>query len=219
MKIPEARTAVNKEWHKLKSLPAWDEKKAKPKDAVVHGAKKDGKTIHFANFGDFLSFEEPKLVSMQHDGETNKEVHLQQAGTVLGGLSQLGEGIDVMVFCFSVVFFCSKCTAKTEPTAGSDNTTTPQNLVLNTSQSSSHFSISTCLYCILMRSLVCSSNMAVVDTLSLFCKLTFCLQISSWRNYSAIIQSLEVITSIRIAFADFFSLNSGLFHQTWKEKS
>ena len=37
--FPEAKAAVDKEWSKLKSLTAWDDKEVKPKAAVVAKVK------------------------------------------------------------------------------------------------------------------------------------------------------------------------------------
>ena len=57
MKIPEAQAVVHKERDELKSLPAWDAKKVKPKAAEVQRAKKERKTTHFANLMVFSSVE------------------------------------------------------------------------------------------------------------------------------------------------------------------
>ena len=54
--ILDAEAVVNKEWGQLKS-PAWDEKKVKPKAAVVQKAKKEGKTIHFTKLMDLCHLE------------------------------------------------------------------------------------------------------------------------------------------------------------------
>ena len=43
MKIPEAKAAVDKEWMKVKTIPAWDVKKVRPILEVIRQAKKDGK--------------------------------------------------------------------------------------------------------------------------------------------------------------------------------
>ena len=41
LKISGAKAAINKEWNKLKTLPAWDEKKVRSKKDVVSEAKKN----------------------------------------------------------------------------------------------------------------------------------------------------------------------------------
>ena len=61
MNIPEAKAAVDKEWSKLKSLLAWDDIQVKPKAAVVQTAKKEGKTIHFANLVDLCHLKNAEL--------------------------------------------------------------------------------------------------------------------------------------------------------------
>ena len=43
MKIPEAKSAVEEEWHELDTVPAWDVKKARPKSEVIRQAKKEWK--------------------------------------------------------------------------------------------------------------------------------------------------------------------------------
>ena len=56
-----ARAAVDKEWDKLKSLPAQDFKKAKPKSEVVQQAKKDGRLVHFASLMDICHLKHSEL--------------------------------------------------------------------------------------------------------------------------------------------------------------
>ena len=42
MKIPAAKTAVDKEWEKLEKIPAWDETKVRNKSEVIHEARTRG---------------------------------------------------------------------------------------------------------------------------------------------------------------------------------
>ena len=52
----DAKAAVDKTWNELNTIP-WDVKKVRPKSDVIRQAKKDGKTVHFANLMDPLSLE------------------------------------------------------------------------------------------------------------------------------------------------------------------
>ena len=44
----EAKAAVDKDWDKLKNLPAWQESKDKSKQDVIEQVQKEGKRVHFA---------------------------------------------------------------------------------------------------------------------------------------------------------------------------
>ena len=48
MKIADAKAAVDKEWKKLKPIPAWQLDKVKSKKEVVLKAQRDKKKVHFA---------------------------------------------------------------------------------------------------------------------------------------------------------------------------
>ena len=39
MKMPGAKAAVNKEWHKLNNLPVWSEYEVRAKTDVIHEAQ------------------------------------------------------------------------------------------------------------------------------------------------------------------------------------
>ena len=52
MKIPDAKAAVNKEWKKLETIPAWDLEKVKSKKEVLLEAQRDNKKVHFATLMD-----------------------------------------------------------------------------------------------------------------------------------------------------------------------
>ena len=49
MKIPDATAAVDKEWKKLETIPAWDERKVKSKKEVIKEAQKNNIKVHFAS--------------------------------------------------------------------------------------------------------------------------------------------------------------------------
>ena len=55
MRIPEAKTVVDKEWNKLEKLLAWDHKKVRPKAEVIQQAEKDRRTVHFTSLMDLCS--------------------------------------------------------------------------------------------------------------------------------------------------------------------
>ena len=63
MKNTDAKAAVDKEWGKLKNLPARDVKKAKPKTEEVLQAKKVGIPFHFASFMDRCHLKHSSLPS------------------------------------------------------------------------------------------------------------------------------------------------------------
>ena len=46
MKIPDAKTAVDKEWEKLEKKPAWQLTKVRNKKEVNAEARNEGKTVH-----------------------------------------------------------------------------------------------------------------------------------------------------------------------------
>ena len=55
MNIRDAKPAVDKEWKKLATVPAWDLGKAKSKKEVILEAQRDKKKVHFATFDGHLS--------------------------------------------------------------------------------------------------------------------------------------------------------------------
>ena len=52
MNIPDARTAADKEWDKLKNIPASQESKVARKQEVIDEAQKEGETVHCATVMD-----------------------------------------------------------------------------------------------------------------------------------------------------------------------
>ena len=52
MKIPAAKTAVDKEWEKLEKISAWNLTKVKSKKQVIDEARTSGATVHFASLMD-----------------------------------------------------------------------------------------------------------------------------------------------------------------------
>ena len=48
MKILDAQAAVDKEWKKLETIPAWQLGKVKSKKEVILEAPRDNKKVHFA---------------------------------------------------------------------------------------------------------------------------------------------------------------------------
>ena len=48
MKIPDAKAAVDKEWKKLETIPAWDLEKSRARREVILEAQRDKKKVHFA---------------------------------------------------------------------------------------------------------------------------------------------------------------------------
>ena len=58
MKIPDVNAAVDKEWNNLKTIPAWDVKRVRPKSEVIRQAKKNGKNSSLRESDGPLSLEE-----------------------------------------------------------------------------------------------------------------------------------------------------------------
>ena len=53
MKIPDAKAAVDKEWKKLESIPAWDLGKVKSKkEVILKKTQRDKNKVHFATLMD-----------------------------------------------------------------------------------------------------------------------------------------------------------------------
>ena len=53
MKIPDAKAAVDKEWEKLKKIPACPLTKVRNKNEVIDEARNEGRKVHFASLMDF----------------------------------------------------------------------------------------------------------------------------------------------------------------------
>ena len=52
MKIPDAKAAVDKEWKKLETIPAWDVRKVKSQKEVIKEAQKNNNKVHFPSLMD-----------------------------------------------------------------------------------------------------------------------------------------------------------------------
>ena len=65
MKILDAKAAVDKEWKKLETIPAWHLDRVKSKKEVILEAQRDNKKVHFATLMDVCHLKiaelEPKL--------------------------------------------------------------------------------------------------------------------------------------------------------------
>ena len=69
MKVPDAKAAVDKEWKKLETIPAWIPEKARSKKEVILEAHRDKKKVHFVSLMDICHLKnaelEPKLQKSQ----------------------------------------------------------------------------------------------------------------------------------------------------------
>ena len=54
MQIPDAKSAVDQEWKKLETIPAWKLEKVKSKKEVIQEAQKNKKKVHFATLMDIF---------------------------------------------------------------------------------------------------------------------------------------------------------------------
>ena len=65
MTVPDAKAAVDKDWKKLGTIPAWQLEKVKSKKEVILEAQRDKKKVHFATLMDIYHLKnaelEPKL--------------------------------------------------------------------------------------------------------------------------------------------------------------
>ena len=61
MKIPVVQAAVDKEWQKLETIPAWQLDKVKSKQNVIQEAQRDKKEVHFAAFMDICHLKNAEL--------------------------------------------------------------------------------------------------------------------------------------------------------------
>ena len=61
MNIPDAKTAVDNEWKKLETTPAWQLEKVKSKKEVFLEALKDQTKVHFATLMDICHLENAQL--------------------------------------------------------------------------------------------------------------------------------------------------------------
>ena len=52
MKIPDAKAAVDKEWKKFETIPAWQLEKVRSKKEVTKEAQKNKNNVHFASLMD-----------------------------------------------------------------------------------------------------------------------------------------------------------------------
>ena len=61
MKIPDAKPAVDKEWKKLETIPAWDVRKVKSKKEVIKEAQKNNNKVSFASLMDLCNLKNSEL--------------------------------------------------------------------------------------------------------------------------------------------------------------
>ena len=66
MKIRDEKAAVDKEWKKLQTIPAWDLGKAKSKKKVNLGAQRDKQKVHFATLIDICHLKNAELEPKSH---------------------------------------------------------------------------------------------------------------------------------------------------------
>ena len=76
MNIQDAKAAVNIEWEKLETIPAWQLEKVQSKKEVILEARRDNKKVHFAT-----------LMGLRHFKNAELEAKLQKykGRVVLGG--------------------------------------------------------------------------------------------------------------------------------------
>ena len=65
MKIPAAKSAVDKEWEKLEKISAWNLTKVRSKKEVIDEARMSGATVHFASLMDICHLKNAELEAKQ----------------------------------------------------------------------------------------------------------------------------------------------------------
>ena len=61
MKVPAAKTAVDKEWEKLEKIPEWDLTTVKNKSEVIDEATNKDLNVHFASLVDLCHLKNAEL--------------------------------------------------------------------------------------------------------------------------------------------------------------
>ena len=61
MKIPDAKAAVDKEWKKLETIPAWDVREVQSKEEVKKEAQENHNKVHFASLMDLCYLKNSEL--------------------------------------------------------------------------------------------------------------------------------------------------------------
>ena len=61
MNIPDAEAAVDKEWKKLETIPAWQLEKVKSKKEVILEAQRDKEKVHFSLLMDICHLKHTEL--------------------------------------------------------------------------------------------------------------------------------------------------------------
>ena len=65
MKTPTAKAVVDKEWDKLRNVPAWDQSDAKSKQKVLPGPEPKSVKVRFAALMDLCRLKHPELEHLQ----------------------------------------------------------------------------------------------------------------------------------------------------------
>ena len=61
MKVPAAKTAVDKEWEKLEKIPAWDLTTVRSKKEVIDEVRTEGAKVDFASLMDICHLKNAEL--------------------------------------------------------------------------------------------------------------------------------------------------------------
>ena len=77
MKIPDAKAAVDMEWKKLETIPAWDLGKVQSKKQIILEAQRDKKKVHFASVMD--------ICHLKKCGIGTQITEVQRQSRALGG--------------------------------------------------------------------------------------------------------------------------------------
>ena len=84
MKIPDAKAAVDKEWKKLETIPAWQLEKVEGKEEVILEAQRDKKKVHFATLMDICHLkktgENADVLRILLEGRGRRRYRLAQRG-------------------------------------------------------------------------------------------------------------------------------------------
>ena len=84
IKIPAAKTAVDKEWEKLEKIPAWDLTKVRSKKEVIDEARTKGAKVHFSSLMDICHLKNAELEAkhQKYKGRVVGDIVKDDSGSV-----------------------------------------------------------------------------------------------------------------------------------------
>ena len=103
-RILDAKAAVDKEWTKLKTIPAWQLDRAKSKKEVIDEARRDKNNVHFATLMD--------VCHLEKWGVSTRITEVQRQSRALGDIVKYGPGAYAFFFGTGLVCVPDDCCKK-----------------------------------------------------------------------------------------------------------